>query len=123
MNTVTLIGRLVRPSQIHYGNERARATFTLAVDRMGAGADFIPVVCFGPTAGAVAEHTDKGHLVAIEARLSSGKYVGNDGETVYTLDVIAQRVTFLARPNRPVTSPATADTDTAEANGTDGEAH
>ena len=52
---------------------------------------FHPVTCFGRTAELVAEHTDKSHLVAIEGRLSTGNYTNDAGETVYTLEVIANR--------------------------------
>ena len=55
----------------------------------------------------MAECTDKGHQVAVEGRISSGKYVNDAGETVYTLDVIANRVTFLRAPKAATTTPET----------------
>ena len=64
-------------------------TLTLAVDGYGTQpTSWIPVTCFGRTAELVAEYTDKGHLVAIEGRITSGKYTNDAGETIFTLDVI-----------------------------------
>ena len=59
---------------------------------------YVPITCFGKTAEAVHEYTDKGHLVSVEGRISSGKYTNDAGETVYTLDVIAARVGFIKSP-------------------------
>lgn len=98
MNTLTLTGRLTRDALLTEGSTD-RAFFTIAIDRPGSddGTDFIGVTCFGPTARAVTEHIGKGHLVAIQGRLRSSRFE-RDGETVHSLDVIANRVEFLARP-------------------------
>ena len=83
MNLVTLTGRLARPATVRFNGDKPRANFTLAVD--GYTPDqvaWIPVTCFGRTAELVAEYTDKGHLVAIEGRITSGKYTNDNGETV-----------------------------------------
>jgi single-strand DNA-binding protein len=98
MNTLTLTGRLTRDAILTEGSTD-RAFFTIAIDRRGSdgGTDFIGVTCFGFTARAVAEHIGKGHLVAIEGRLRSSRFE-RDGETIHALDVIANRVEFLARP-------------------------
>ena len=98
MNTLTLTGRLTRDANLTEGSTD-RAFFTIAIDRPGSdgGTDFIGVTCFGPTARAVSEHIGKGHLVAIQGRLRSSRYE-RDGETIHSLDVIANRIEFLARP-------------------------
>ena len=76
-------GRLARPATIHVNADKTRANFTLAVDGYAADqVSWIPVTCFGRTAELVAEHTDKGHLVAIEGRITSGKYVNEAGDTI-----------------------------------------
>ena len=104
MNTVTLIGRLTRDAKLTQGTSTERAFFTLAVDRPRSDdetaptADFIGVTCFGKTARAVADHVGKGHLVGIQGRLRSGRYE-QGGNTIYTIDLIANRVQFLSRPN------------------------
>ena len=98
MNTLQLTGRLTRDAQLSEGSTD-RAFFTIAIDRPGSdgGTDFIGITCFGPTARAVGEHIGKGHLVAIQGRLRSSRFE-QDGKTIHSLDVIANRVEFLARP-------------------------
>ena len=97
MNDIKLIGRITRTPDFR-DRQNPRCRFTVAIDGAKDKTDFVPVTCFGNTAQAVAQYTDKGHLVAIEGRISSGKYTDDSGNTVYTLDVIANRVQFLSRP-------------------------
>src|SRR4051794_36824318 len=76
VNNLIISGRLVRPATLRNNGDKARANFTLAVDGYtNTPTSFIPVNCFGRTAELVAEHTDKGHLIAIEGRITSGRYV------------------------------------------------
>jgi single-strand DNA-binding protein len=99
MNTLTLTGHLVRDPKLTEGSTD-RAFFTIAIDRPGSdgGTDFIGITCFAATARAVAQHIGKGHLVAIQGRLRSNRYE-QDGQTIHSLDVIANRVEFLNAPN------------------------
>ena len=115
MNQLSLVGRIVRTPILREGSAKPRVNFTIAVDRNGEGTDWIPCVAWGPTATAIAEYTDKGHLVAIEGRLSTGKYTNDAGETVYTLDVIGTRVGFISKPRNATTTPENVD----PVNGTD----
>ena len=112
MNNLIISGRLVRPATLRNNGDKARANFTLAVDGYtDTPTSFIPVTCFGRTAELVAEHTDKGHLIGIEGRITSGKYVNDEGVTIYTLDVIANRVEFLSRPKSATTTPESVEVD------------
>ena len=97
MNQVTLIGRLVRDPKTN--EARTVASFTVAVDRMKKddGADFINCKAFGKTAENVLKYCCKGKPVAILGRIQTGSYEGRDGKTVYTTDVIADRVEFLPK--------------------------
>ena len=81
MNTVVLIGRLVRDPENRFTTAgKAVTTFTLAVDRNftnQAGereADFIPIVVWGKIAETCANHLNKGRLVAVEGRLQIRNY-------------------------------------------------
>ena len=115
-NSLVLVGRLTRPATLKYNGDKPRANFTLAVDGNGTGnTSYVPITCFGKTAEAVHEYTDKGHLVSVEGRISSGKYVNDAGETVYTLDVIANRVEFLKAPKSASTTPDNVEADEPEA--------
>ena len=111
-NSTILVGRLVRPAVLKYTGDKARANFTIAVDRMNDKTDFVPVTAFGKLAENVAEYTDKGHLVSVEGRISSGKYTNDADETVFTLDILANRVSFLAKPRNATTTPDSVDPET-----------
>lgn len=102
MNSVFLIGRLTRDPEVRYtaATQMAVATFTVAIDRpVRQGAekqtDFPRVTVFGKQAENCEKYLVKGRLVAIEGRLQTGSYKNKDGATVYTTDVVANRVQFL----------------------------
>lgn len=95
MNKVLLIGRLARDPE-DFGDV---SKYTLAVDRKGkdAGADFVPIVCFGKTAEFAKKFLHKGMKIAVEGRVLTGSYQtgkGKNAETVYTFDVVADNHEF-----------------------------
>ena len=78
----------------------AVATFTVAIDRpVRAGGerqtDFPRVTVFGKQAENCEKFLAKGRLVGVQGRLQTGSYTNKDGVTVYTTDVVADRVEFL----------------------------
>ena len=102
MNQVILIGRLTRDPEVRYtaGTQMAVATFTLAIDRPAKPGeekktDFPRITVFGKQAENCEKYLAKGRLVAIEGRLQTGSYQNKDGATVYTTDVIANRVEYI----------------------------
>lgn len=102
MNSVVLIGRLTKDPELRYtsGTQMAVATFTVAIDRpVRAGAekqtDFPRVTVFGKQAENCEKYLAKGRLVGVQGRLQTGSYTNKDGVTVYTTDVVADRVEFL----------------------------
>lgn len=101
-NTTFLTGNLTRDPDYSPGTDttKARARFTVAADRMGEGTDFVPVTVFGATADAVSRYLGKGDQVAVTGSLSSSSYE-RDGKTIYSLDVVANRVDFLTRREGP----------------------
>jgi len=101
MNSVTLIGRLTRDPDIKYSqNNMCIASFSVAIDRpVKSGeekkTDFPRVTCFGKTAENCQKYLAKGRLVGVLGRIQTGSYENKDGVTVYTTDVVADRVEFL----------------------------
>lgn len=102
MNSVVLIGRLTRDPEVRYtsGTQMAVCTFTVAIDRPvkkdgEKQADFPRVICFGKQAENCERFLAKGRLVGVQGRLQTGSYTNKDGATVYTTDVVADRVEFL----------------------------
>ncbi|MCI5697735.1 MAG: single-stranded DNA-binding protein [Clostridiales bacterium] len=108
MNSVVLIGRLTRDPELRYtsSTQMAVASFTIAVDRPTRSggerqADFPRITVFGKQAENCDKYLAKGRLVAVQGRLQTGSYQNKNGDTVYTTDVIADRVQFLEWGDRP----------------------
>jgi len=102
MNSVLLIGRLTRDPEVRYTAETqmAVATFSLAIDRQQREGkekqtDFPRITVFGKTAENCEKFLSKGKLVGVQGRLQTGSYKNKEGVTVYTTDVVADRVEFL----------------------------
>ncbi|MDD5921947.1 MAG: single-stranded DNA-binding protein [Eubacteriales bacterium] len=102
MNSVMLIGRLTRDPEVRYtsGSQMAVARFSIAIDRpVRQGGerqtDFPTIVVFGRQAETCEKYLAKGRLVAIEGRIQTGRYQNRNGDTVYTTEVVANRVEFL----------------------------
>lgn len=108
MNNVCIIGRLTKAPEIRYmpQTQTAVASFTVAINRgkdrdgKDKGADFPRVAVFGRTAENCEKFLAKGMLVGVQGHLKTGSYKDEDGRTVYTTDVIADRVDFLEWRNK-----------------------
>ncbi|MDO5568713.1 MAG: single-stranded DNA-binding protein [bacterium] len=101
MNRVILIGRLTRDPELRYSQSNmALTTITVAVDRYSRQqqentADFINCVVFDKQAENVCKYLSKGRLVAVEGRIQTRNYDGQDGKKVYVTEVVANNVKFL----------------------------
>jgi len=102
MNSVVLIGRLTRDPEVRYtsGSQMAVCTFSIAIDRPARQGeerktDFPRITVFGKQAENCERFLKKGRLVGVQGRLQTGSYTNKDGATVYTTDVVADRVEFL----------------------------
>lgn len=99
MNIATLIGRLTRdPERVDRGGT-VICNFTIAVDRPKDGADFIRITVFGKQAENCSQYLTKGRQVAVQGHIQTGSYPNKDGQTVYTTDVIGDRIDFLGSAN------------------------
>jgi single-strand DNA-binding protein len=102
MNVAVIIGNLARDPDVRYGRDNlAIARITVAVQRIPSqskpepGADFISVVVFGKQAENVERYLKKGNKVSVEGRIQTGSYENKSGQTVYTTEIVANRVEFL----------------------------
>lgn len=106
MNKVFLIGRLTRDPELRYtGSNIPTAQFAIAVNRNftnQAGereADFINIVVWRKQAENCKNYLTKGSQVAIEGRIQTRSYDGQDGQKRYVTEVIADNVEFLGSRN------------------------
>lgn len=101
INRVVLVGRLTKsPDLRKTQNGTSVCKFTLAVNRRVAGqgqpdADFISCVAWNKTADLMLQYLNKGSLIGIEGRLQTGRFTNNNGETIYTCDVMVDTLQFL----------------------------
>ena len=105
MNSVALIGRLTREPETRTSGETKVANITIAIDRPpkkdgSKETDFPRIVAFGKTADIVVRYCKKGARVGIQGRIQTGRYENQNGETVYTTDIIADRVEIIDWPER-----------------------
>ena len=110
MNSVILIGRLIRDPELRYTqtSSSSYARFTIAVDKGMSKekkqeleakgqqtADFINIVVWGKQAEHCQKYLQKGRNVAIQGRLQSGSYTAQDGTRRFVTEVWAERVQFI----------------------------
>lgn len=106
MNKVILMGRLTRDPEVRYSqgeNSTAVARYTLAVDRRFSRrdggdqqqtADFIQCVAFGRSGEFAEKYFRKGLKVVVTGRIQTGSYTNQEGQKVYTSDVVVEDQEF-----------------------------
>ena len=102
INNVILTGRLTKNLELRQTSTGKSMTyFNLAVNRNFKNeqgeqtADLINCVAFGKQAENMTRFLTQGSLIAVEGRISTRNFQGNDGKTVYVTEVVASSITFL----------------------------
>ena len=112
MNIVIEQGRLTKDPEVAYTKSgMTRATFTVAVDRVGKEkqTDFIPCVAWGKTAETIGKYFHKGKPIIISGSLKSGSYERKDGTKAFTLDVWVERFEFAPIDKSEASAPPRVD--------------
>ena len=102
LNTVILVGKLTTdPEVMKTEGEVSVANITLVIDRPFRdsdnvfGKDFISVIVRRGYADAVAKYCKKDSLVSVKGHLQNREIIIAD-QTIQTLEVIAERVSFIS---------------------------
>ena len=102
LNQVILVGRLTTDPQAETTeNGKKFSHITLAVPRSFKNSegiyetDFIRCTLFSAIAANTSDYCKKGDIVGIKGRLQVSSYSDENGNTKYSTDVIAEKVTFL----------------------------
>lgn len=110
MNNVSLMGRLTRDPEVRYSanTQMANARFVVAVNRKLSKekrqeaenngyptADFISCMAWGKTAENIANYFHKGNKIAITGHIQTGSYENQEGQRIYTTDVIVDSFDFV----------------------------
>lgn len=91
---------MTRDPEVRYSdNGHTVARFAIAVDRRfkkenEQNSDFINTVAFGKTAEFVEKYFFQGNKIVVEGRIQTGSYTNQDGQKVYTTNVVAEQVEF-----------------------------
>lgn len=113
MNSVCLLGRLVRDPEIRTSQGGTKvARYTLAVNRQykregEPEADFINCIAFGTRADFVEKFLQKGRQIAVAGRIQTGSYE-KDGVRHYTTDIVVDSHYFADSATRQAEAPAPA---------------
>lgn len=111
MNKVLLIGYLTKDPDLRYTQSgMAVCQFTLAVNKNlskdkkeemeaqnKATAGFPRIVVWGKMGENASKYLKKGSQCAIDGSIQTGSYEDNNGNRVFTTDVVAQHIEFLNR--------------------------
>ena len=104
MNQVVLIGRLSRDPELKETQSgKSVASFTLAVDKYGEGADFINCVVWGKQAENLCKYQSKGSQIGLSGRISTRSYDDTKGNKQYITEVIADSIEFLGNKKKEET--------------------
>ncbi|MBQ1567496.1 MAG: single-stranded DNA-binding protein [Erysipelotrichaceae bacterium] len=106
INSVTLVGRLTKDIELRKTSSNTSVcNFTVAVDRRfqsqqqgGQSADFISCIAWRQSADFLAQYASKGTIVAVEGRIQTRSYDGQNGK-VYVTEVVADSVQIISSRN------------------------
>ena len=97
LNSVCIMGRLVRDSEIRRTNTgKAVTSFTIACDKPGkdSGASFIECVAWEKTAEFISKYFSKGSAIIVEGRLESRQYETKDNQKRTVTEVVVSQAHF-----------------------------
>ncbi len=109
LNKMLVIGNVGRDPEMRYTpNGSAVTSFSIATGRSYTTRDgerheeteWFTVKAWNRLAETCNQFVVKGMKVYVEGRLKSDSWVGNDGQTRFRNEIIAQQVTFLDRPQQ-----------------------
>lgn len=104
MNQVILTGRLTKDPELKTtSSDKSVASFTLAVDKYGEGADFINCVVWGKQAENLWKYQEKGSLIGLTGRINTRTYDDAKGNKQYITEVIADSIEFLGNKKKEET--------------------
>lgn len=101
INNIVLQGNITKDLELRTAGTTSVLNFTVAsqrdfVDKQTGQreSDFINCVAFGKTAEIIAQYFSKGSEIIVTGRMQSGSYEKQDGQRVYTTDLIVNNFSF-----------------------------
>ncbi|WP_317300900.1 single-stranded DNA-binding protein [Allobaculum stercoricanis] len=121
MNITILIGRIATDLELKQTTSGGVYTaFNLAVSRHKKedgtqDADFIRCKAFGKTAELINQYMHKGSRMGVIGAIQTGSYQNNEGQTIYTTDVLVNRCEFLDTKSKQQQDTPTTQSSTPQA--------
>lgn len=108
MNQLYLVGRLVKDPEVKVlDNGKEVSNICLAVQRPYKNdngeydTDFFDCSLWGNIAKATSEYCNKGEVIGVRGRLGTSSYEDKEtGKTIFKIDIIAEKVTFLSSKSK-----------------------
>ena len=106
LNQIVALGRLTKDIELQESeNGKKYSLATIAIPRTFKNADgiyetdFLSFKMFDKIAENCSEYCKKGDIVGVKGRMQSNTYE-KDGETKYSMDIIAEKITFLSNRSK-----------------------
>ena len=103
MNQIILVGRLAKDPEITETEEGKKfSSITLAVQRPFKNidgiydTDFITCSLWNAIAENTTEYCKKGDVIGVKGRLQTNSFEDKEGNKKFSMDVIAEKITFLS---------------------------
>ena len=103
LNQIVIAGRLTSDPVVEEKEDGKKiSTITVAVPRAYKNVDgtydtdFIKCTLWNGIAENTAEYCKKGDIVGVKGRIQTNSYENEDGEKVYTTDIVAEKISFLS---------------------------
>lgn len=96
MNKVMLLGRLAKdPDFATTQSGKSVCNFTVAVDKVNDGAEFIHCRAWEKSAELVKNYFYKGKPILVEGRIENREYTKQDGTKATFTEVVCERIGFV----------------------------
>lgn len=105
MNQVILTGRLTKDPELRTTqSDKQVASFTLAVDKYGEGADFINCIVWGKQAENLCKYQEKGSQIGLSGRIQTRSYEDDKGNKRNITEVVADSIEYLGAKKKDATT-------------------
>ena len=100
MNKTISIGNMTDEPKISVtASGKKVARFTLALNRVGEGADYPNFIAWEKKADFMEKYCHKGMKLAVEGHIQTGSYEGKNGK-VYTADIVCDQIEFCEKKQK-----------------------
>lgn len=94
MNSIVLMGRIVRDPEINAAGNTQVSKTCVAVYRSKEETDFVNITGFGKVASFMADYLKKGTLVCLSGSLRISSYENKEGRKVNATEVFVDHIEF-----------------------------